>query len=57
MSAWSTKSEITPLATLCRSIMEIPTLLDIIHLYQRPSEFILPLEKLCNTWKASETGS
>src|SRR2546430_2473144 len=30
--------------------MENPTLLDIIHLYRHPSEFISPLERLCNTW-------
>ncbi|CAI2191917.1 1688_t:CDS:10, partial [Funneliformis geosporum] len=57
MSEWGAKLEITPLAILCRSIMKFPTLLDIIHLYQRPSEFILPLEQLCNTWKTSETDS
>ncbi|CAG8589773.1 1347_t:CDS:10 [Funneliformis caledonium] len=57
MSEWGAKLEITPLAILCRSIMKFPTLLDIIHLYQRPSEFILPLEQLCNTWITNETES
>ncbi|RIA91403.1 mediator complex subunit Med5-domain-containing protein [Glomus cerebriforme] len=50
MSEWSIKSEVAPLATLCRSLMTIPTLLDIIHLYRHPSEFLSPLERLCNTW-------
>ncbi|GBB83491.1 hypothetical protein RclHR1_01020032 [Rhizophagus clarus] len=56
MSEWSTKLEVTPLATLCRSLMDVPTLLDIIHLYRHPSEFISPLERLCNTW-TSKTDS
>ncbi|PKY42123.1 hypothetical protein RhiirA4_441767 [Rhizophagus irregularis] len=50
MSEWSTKLEVAPLATLCRSLMDVPTLLDIIHLYRHPSEFISSLERLCNTW-------
>lgn len=58
MSEWGTKLEVAPLATLCRSLMDVPTLLDIIHLYRYPSEFISPLERLCNTWvsKADSKG-
>ncbi|CAG8456806.1 3828_t:CDS:10 [Acaulospora morrowiae] len=51
VTTWSANKELKPLAILCRSINENPSLLDIIHLYRHPSEFLGPLEKLCNAWE------
>ncbi|CAJ0836925.1 13515_t:CDS:10 [Entrophospora sp. SA101] len=45
----------TILTILCRSLLENPRLLDIIHLYRHPYDFLGPIERLCNDWKKENT--
>ncbi|CAG8475721.1 17680_t:CDS:10 [Dentiscutata erythropus] len=48
---WSNNRNLRHLSILCRLLSENSALLDIIHLYHRPSEILQPLERLCNTWE------